>query len=72
MSPREHKQIIGVLRLDHDRVVVEYSNNSSAVYTVDQLQSLTPVQVGTEEDDEDDVADEYEKNVLQFPQRHVG
>ena len=72
MSAEKHKKIVGVGQLDQDHVLVEYSNNSSAVYSAGQLESLTPVQVEGEEDDEDDVADQYEKNVLQFPQQNVG
>lgn len=58
------KKIIGVGRMDQDRVVVEFSDNSSAVYTADQLASLRPIEIETEEDEEDDVAEEFEKSHL--------
>jgi hypothetical protein len=58
------KKIIGVGRMDQDRVVVEFSDNSSAVYTAEQLASLRPIETETEEDEEDDVAEEFEKSYL--------
>jgi hypothetical protein len=65
------KKIVGVGLLDQDHVLVEFSNNVSAVYTKHQLETLIPVEVGTEDEDEDDVADLYDRNILQFPQRNV-
>lgn len=60
----QSKKIVGVGRMDQDCVVVEFSNNSSAVYTADQLASLRPIEIETEEDEEDDVAEEFEKSHL--------
>jgi hypothetical protein len=50
--------------MEQDRVVVEFSDNSSAVYTAEQLASLRPIESETEEDEEDDVAEEFEKSYL--------
>jgi hypothetical protein len=62
--PDHNKKIVGVGRMEQDRVVVEFSDNSSAVYTAEQLASLRPIETETEEDEEDDVAEEFEKSYL--------
>ena len=63
-SVRPHQEDHQIGRMDQDRVVVEFSDNSSAVYTADQLASLRPIEIETEEDEEDDVAEEFEKSHL--------
>jgi hypothetical protein len=42
--PEQPLKITGTDRLDGDRVVVEYSDNSTAAYSVEQLSTLTPAE----------------------------
>ncbi|HEX3893670.1 MAG TPA: hypothetical protein VHW46_13925 [Terracidiphilus sp.] len=54
MSDQEPEKIVGVARIDNDAVIVEYSNNTSAIYTVDQLLALKPKELITESSLEED------------------
>jgi hypothetical protein len=47
-------KIVGVERQKEDAVLVEYSNNSTAIYTQDQLATIKPKQVMTDEEVEDE------------------
>jgi hypothetical protein len=44
MSPKDPLEIIGTDRLDGERLIVEYSDKSSVIYTVEQLAGLKPVE----------------------------
>jgi hypothetical protein len=54
MSENEPKRIVGVGRLGKDALVVEYSNNLTALYTLDQLTAIEPREVLVDEDVEED------------------
>jgi hypothetical protein len=43
-------KIIKVDRLNDDKILVEYSDGTTAVYTAPQLATLTPVQVANDQD----------------------
>jgi hypothetical protein len=65
MSEGKNKRIVGAQRMNESAILVEYSDNSSAIYTAAQLSGLIPIefQAGNEiEEDED-----YPKNVVRFP-----
>lgn len=70
MSDGELKKIIGVGRMNEHAVLVEYSDNTSAIYTADQLATLVPIELGIEA--EEGAADGHGENVLQFPESNVG
>ena len=53
MSERELK-IVGVGRMNEHAVMVEYSDNTTAIYSVEQLASLVPIEIVTGEKVEED------------------
>jgi hypothetical protein len=73
MFDRQHKRIIGVARVDQNAVLVEYSNNTSAIYTVEQLAGIPPKELAVgEEIEEDDPERDNKIKIVQFPRRNVG
>ena len=54
MSDREQKRIVGVGRMNEHAVMVEYSDDTSAIYTVDQLAALTPIEIAIGEEVKED------------------
>lgn len=69
MPDREPKIIIGVGRMNEHAVLVEYSDNTSVIYTADQLANLAPIESISEDEIEEEDAERDERNVMQFPQR---
>ncbi len=45
MSDEKPTKIVGVDRMDENAVLVEYSDNTTAVYTKDQLAAIKPKHV---------------------------
>ncbi len=68
MSASNHKSIVGAARLNETAVVVEYSNNTSAIYTAAQLATLDPLELATEEENGEKDGDYSKGKVVQFPQ----
>jgi len=54
MLGEEPKKIVGVGRMNEHAVMVEYSDNTSAIYTVDQLAALTPKEIAIGEEAKED------------------
>jgi hypothetical protein len=50
MSPKEPLQIVGTDRADGDELIVEYSDQTTAVYSVDQIAVLKPMRKIDERD----------------------
>ena len=53
LSPQPTLKILHVDHISADLLLVSYSDKTTAVYTVAQLLSLTPVQVSVQENDGD-------------------
>jgi hypothetical protein len=68
MSDGKHKHIVGAQRMNESAILVEYSDNSSAIYSALQLSGLVPLELIAENETEED----YPKNVVPFPRRNVG
>jgi hypothetical protein len=54
MSDRERKKIVGVGRINEHVVMVEYADITTAIYTADQLAPLTPQEIASGEEVEED------------------
>jgi uncharacterized protein YukJ len=67
MSDKKHKSIVGVHRMNETAVLVEYSDNSSAIYTASQLSGLVPIELTPGNEIDRESVEKYERNVLQFP-----
>jgi hypothetical protein len=52
--PSPAGKIVGVDRLDGNAVLVEYSDNMTAVYTEDQLAAIMPKQVAVAYDEREE------------------
>jgi hypothetical protein len=50
VAEKNSTKIVGVHRMRENAVIIEYSNNMSAVYTRDQLATIKPAQVATDEE----------------------
>jgi hypothetical protein len=72
MSDRKHKGIVGAQRMNENEILVEYSDDSSAVYSAFQLSSLVPIELMTESEIEEEDDEPHIKNVLQFPPEMSG
>ena len=68
MSDTKHKIIVGVQRMNETAVLVEYSDNSSAIYSASQLSGLVPIELKTEDEIEKEDSQKYGRKLLQFPQ----
>ena len=53
MSPQPPLKILHVDHISADLLLVSYSDETTAVYTIKQLLALTPVQITLREDDGD-------------------
>jgi hypothetical protein len=53
MSGKEPLKIVNIDRIDGDALIVTYSNDTTAIYTTEQIVALTPQDLRSEEDYKD-------------------
>jgi hypothetical protein len=53
MSGKEPLKIVNIDRMDGYALIVTYSNDTTAIYTTEQIVALTPQDLRSEEDDKD-------------------